>query len=87
MSIKFGMLQVRENEISLRKWAGGTAQLRTLEGTLIDVKYNIAFTATAVASKILTSIKANYLKYQAMAKFLNQVISKDCQVSITQPYL
>jgi len=29
--IKFGMLQVRENEISLRKWsAGGAAQLRTL---------------------------------------------------------
>jgi len=28
------MLQVRENEISLRKWSDGTAQLRTLEGTL-----------------------------------------------------
>jgi len=29
------MLQVRENEISLREWsAGGTAQLRTLEVTL-----------------------------------------------------
>ena len=35
--IKFGMLQVRENEISLREWsAGGTAQLRTLERTLYD---------------------------------------------------
>ena len=30
----FWMFQVRENEISLRKWCGGTAQLRTLEGTL-----------------------------------------------------
>jgi len=29
------MLQVRENEISLRKWPGGTAQLRTLEATLV----------------------------------------------------
>ena len=28
------MLQVRENEILLRKWSGGSAQLRTLEGTL-----------------------------------------------------
>jgi len=28
------MLQVRENEISLRKWPGGTVHLRTLEGTL-----------------------------------------------------
>jgi len=28
------MLQVGENEISLRKCSGGTTQLRTLEGTL-----------------------------------------------------
>jgi len=27
----FGRLQVRENEISLCKWSGGTAQFRTLE--------------------------------------------------------
>ena len=26
--IKFGMLQLRKNEISLHKWSGGTAQLR-----------------------------------------------------------
>jgi len=32
--IKFGMLQVREIEISLRKRSGVTAQLHTLEGTL-----------------------------------------------------
>jgi len=28
------MLEVRENEIALRKLSGGTAQLRTLEGIL-----------------------------------------------------
>jgi len=28
------MLEVRENEIALRKLSGGTAQLFTLEGTL-----------------------------------------------------
>ena len=28
------MLQVRENEISLRKWSDATALLSTLEGTL-----------------------------------------------------
>ena len=28
------MLEVRENEISLRKLSGGTAQLRTLDVTL-----------------------------------------------------
>ena len=33
--IKFWMLQVRNNEISLRKWSGGSAQLRTLEETLV----------------------------------------------------
>jgi len=27
--IEFGMLQVYEDEISLRKWSGGSAQLRT----------------------------------------------------------
>jgi len=29
------MLQVRKNEISLRKCSGGSAHLRTLEGTLV----------------------------------------------------
>ena len=33
--IKVGMLQVRTNEISLRKCSGGSAHLRTLEGTLV----------------------------------------------------
>jgi len=28
------MLQVRENEISLRKWCGGTAHLRTFRGCI-----------------------------------------------------
>jgi len=31
--VNFGMLQLRENEMSLRKVSGVTAQLRTLEGT------------------------------------------------------
>jgi len=29
------MLQVHENQIELRKWFGGTAQLRTLWGALV----------------------------------------------------
>jgi len=33
--IKFGMLQVRKNEISLRKCTGDSAQSCTLEGTLV----------------------------------------------------
>jgi len=31
---KFGLLEVRDNEISLRTLCSGTRQLRTLEGTL-----------------------------------------------------
>ena len=33
----FGRLQVRENEISLCKWSGGTAQFRTLEAGRIQL--------------------------------------------------
>jgi len=33
--IKFGMLQVRENAILLRKWSDGTVQLGIWEGTLV----------------------------------------------------
>jgi len=33
LMVFIGMLLVRENVISLRKWTGGAAQLRTLEGT------------------------------------------------------
>jgi len=40
---------------------------------MMHVIYNIAFAVTDVASKILPFLKANYLKYQAMAKLLNQV--------------
>jgi len=38
--MKLTMLEVRENEISLRKLLGGIAQLHTLEGTLdLTAKY------------------------------------------------
>jgi len=33
--IKFGMLQMHKNEISLRKCSGSSAHLRTLEETLV----------------------------------------------------
>jgi len=31
---------VRENEISLRRWSGGSAQLRTLEGTSVHILHH-----------------------------------------------
>jgi len=45
------------------------------------VLHNFMHTATDVASKILTFLKANYLKYQVMTKLLNQVTSKGFQES------
>ena len=41
--IKFWMLQVRKKEISLRKCSGGSAQLRTLEGTLMATRESARF--------------------------------------------
>jgi len=41
-NIKLGMLEMRENEISLRKWSSGTAQLRTVEGTVPARVFSIA---------------------------------------------
>jgi len=45
------------------------------------VQYNLAFTATDVASKIFPFLKAIYLKYQVMAKLLNQVVNKSFYVN------
>jgi len=36
------MLQVRKNEISLQQWSGGSAQLRTLEETVV-AKYALCW--------------------------------------------
>jgi len=49
--IKFRMLQVRENEISLRKWTGGTAQLRTLEVALTAVPLTWPFPLAWIVSR------------------------------------
>jgi len=38
---------------------------------MMHVMFNIAFTATDVASEILTFSKMNYWKYQVMANLLN----------------
>jgi len=46
--IKFGMLQVRKNEISLHKCSGGSAQLRSLEGALVTAGDRRDLIATTV---------------------------------------
>jgi len=51
--IKFRMLEVRENEIALRKMSGGTAQLRTLEGTLASTHSAFHWWSTQCAAHVL----------------------------------
>ena len=46
----FEMLQVRENEISLRNSSGGPEYLRTLEGTLLTMQCKLTFTKRFILS-------------------------------------
>jgi len=46
------MLQVRENEISLRNSSGGPGYLRTLEGTLLTIQYKWTFTERFIISTL-----------------------------------
>ena len=48
----FEMLQVRENEISLRNSSGGPEYLRTLQGTLLTMKWKCSFTEGFVLSTL-----------------------------------
>jgi len=48
---------------------------------MMYVMYDIALTATDAVFKILTFLKATYLKCKVMAKLLNQMIIKGFQVS------
>jgi len=46
------MLQVRENEISLRNSSGGPGYLRALEGTLLTMQCNWTFTKHFILSTL-----------------------------------
>ena len=48
----FEMLQVRENEISLRNSSGGPEHLRTLQGTLLTMQCKCSFTEGFVLSTL-----------------------------------
>jgi len=48
----FGMLQVRENEISLRNSSGGPEYLCTLEGTLLTMQCKWTFTKLFILSTL-----------------------------------
>ena len=48
----FEMLQVRENEISLRNSSGGPEYLRTLQGTLLTMQCKCSFTEGSVLSTL-----------------------------------
>jgi len=48
----FGLLQVRENEISLRNSSGGPEYLRTLERTLLTMECKWTFTNRFILSTL-----------------------------------
>jgi len=48
----FGMLQVRENEISLRNGSGGPEYLRTLDGILLTMQCEWTFTIRFILSTL-----------------------------------
>jgi len=84
--IKFVMLQVRENEISLRRWSCGTALLSTLDGTL----FLTSMTGCEFALKFKTTRK--YTTCPATANlwifkrfFENQFLNIILQSSIKNP--
>jgi len=61
------MLQVRKNEISLRNNSGGSAQLRTLEGTLVT-RESARFDSNDSESK--SQIRLSFLLSLSQANFL-----------------
>ena len=65
------MLQARKNEVSLRKCSGGTAQLRTLEGTLAGSLRDLTSTITTVNP----NRKLGYLSSQKKIKIFQRHIS------------
>ena len=50
--IKFGMLQVRKNEISLRKCSGSFAHLRNFEETLVTREWRNLITTVNLNRKL-----------------------------------
>jgi len=51
----FGMLQVRENEISLRNSSGSPGYLSPLKGTLLMMQYKWTFTKRFILSTLQKS--------------------------------
>jgi len=65
--IKSGMLQVRENEISLRRCSGSSAHLRSLEGTLV--------TRDLITTTVNLNCKLDYLSSQKKIKICQRHVS------------
>ena len=73
--IKFEMLQVRGNEISLRKRSGSTARLRTLEETLVeDIFHSGGPWASAKGDKMGICTPANWHTNQICLEHLKSKV-------------
>jgi len=67
--IKFGMLQVRKNEISLRRCSGCSAQLCALEGTLVT-RVSAWFDKNDTEPKL----KLDYVPRRKLKRFKTHII-------------
>jgi len=70
---QIGMLQVRKNEISLRKCSGSSANLRTLEGILVT-RESARFYNNNSESK--SQIRLLSLLYLSFSIFQRHILSK-----------
>ena len=62
------MLEVREYEIARRKLSGGTAQLRTLEGTLLTNQKNVLTFPDSVGTLPIALLVVHTKHEQALGK-------------------
>ena len=59
--MKFGMSQMHEIDISLRKWSGGIAQLRDSEGTLVTDQSQGQLVLCILGSFMLTRVSGQFI--------------------------
>jgi len=71
--IKFGMLQVCGNEISLCKWSGGIAYLRTLEGTLNTTRWPPKIKSNNANGNISHACQSNVIARSATSALTNNL--------------
>ena len=68
--MKFGMLQVRKNEIPLRKWSSGTVQMLTNKTRCVSHRYGIASRTLTIFLKNCAGFHDKYFQLHQIWKYL-----------------